>query len=138
MWWYQKFVESGQLILAGAGTLSQIGAASGRFLLNGSGPTYRAYHEEASGAQSSGVGGMGTPNIGDIVELLGVLNADGSVTCRQSINGGAEQVGTTSAALALASAWTNQVLLLTSQQGLVALKVGPGTAVNTMALARAV
>src|SRR5690606_26471643 len=52
------------------------------------------------------------PVIGDRVELLWRLYADGSVRIEQSINGGAPVVAARSAAVGMPTAWIGQVLRL--------------------------
>ena len=54
------------------------------------------------------------PSVGDVVELRGILNADGSIQLGQSVNGATETTSTTSAAAALPTAWSDVVLWLNS------------------------
>lgn len=54
------------------------------------------------------------PSLGNTVELMAHLFADGSVDLSQSINGATATAGSQSAALAFASAWAGQLLWLNS------------------------
>jgi hypothetical protein len=51
------------------------------------------------------------PAYGDRMEVRAVLNADGSVQLGASKNGGAETLGSASAANALAAAWSTPTLV---------------------------
>lgn len=97
-----------------ASRIMQIGAAGvgtdPRFgLIRFSATQYVAFHDNGVESVTSAV--TVTPVIGvDDVELRGVLHSDGSVTLGVSVNGGAETVGTQSAAPAggLKAAWADQ------------------------------
>lgn len=109
--------------------------------------SFTALHANGVGSASSTVSGL-TINPGDTVEVMRIMDATGAVTLRVSVNGGAEQVGTTSAALAFAAAWNAQILsigavsTLRYTYALQRLKSGPYVAsgdgaVTTIAQARA-
>jgi hypothetical protein len=87
-----------------------------------------------SGAGNSSSTTPVTNNIGDTIELRGVLGADGSAKVSVSVNGGAEVAGTNPAAQALVAAYnTAQVIFgaySSTTQGAIALiaaKVARGT-----------
>lgn len=111
---YVRFVEKGSA-LAGARIL-QIGSAADavpKFLIYGSGGgVYRAHHFNSAGNGSATL--AAGPALGDTVELVGVLFADGSTALYQSINGAAVTSAGPSSALALASSWSDTRLWLNS------------------------
>ena len=73
---------------------------------------YRIRHRTADGDVNAQTGI--TPAIGDTVELVAQLNADGSVRMIQSLNGAAITTTAKSSALTLASAWSDQLLFVNS------------------------
>lgn len=77
--------------------------------MNGSGRYYFYHHEGGVAVESGNVTGA---NIGDVVEVVGVLNANGSVRLIQSINGAVVDDAGTTGALALGSAWAGPKLWL--------------------------
>lgn len=73
---------------------------------------YRLTHNNGvTGVNSDGPTG---PVPRDMVEIRGVLAANGAVTLGQTLNGGSESVGTTSAGNALTTAWAAQRFYLNS------------------------
>lgn len=82
-------------------------------LLMQSATSARAYMSYGSGSVESNVTGGIT--IGDMIEMRGVITAAGAVALGRAINGGAEQVGPTSAAVGLPAAWSAGDLWLNSQ-----------------------
>lgn len=75
--------------------------------------TFRVLHQNSGGNVNSTVSASSVL-LGDIVELRGVLNANGSVLLGMARNGGSETVGSTSAAKPLATAWAQQNVILNS------------------------
>lgn len=145
MWFYLRFLERGAVTI-GAGECWQIGTFPGRVLMQGSGGKYRLFHDTQGGANVATANGP-TPAFGDAVELLGLLNADGSAAFRSSLNNGAEVIATPAGALALDATWTaplrlqvgggqdgNQPLALSR----FLIGLGPGALVSTLADARAI
>lgn len=117
---YIKFWESGAVgevngVIACLGP----GTAAGAYLRlseNGGAFTgYRALHWNGSGIPTSAP--TGTPTLGQLVELRVVLASTGAITCGQSIGGGTETVGATSAVNALASSWGETRLYLGQATG---------------------
>ncbi|HEX6924357.1 MAG TPA: hypothetical protein VF167_02955 [Longimicrobiaceae bacterium] len=113
---YARFIEQGTLRSANSARILQISdstsASTSRLLIHApSGDSYyQIYHGEAGGQVTSTL--AAAPDLGDLVELRGILYADGSVRLHQSINGAAETSSTASSALALASAWDDETLNL--------------------------
>lgn len=70
-------------------------------------------HTNAAGTAVSASTGS-APTAGQIVEMRGVLQSDGSVISAQSIAGGTESVSAASGALALSASWTTTTLRLGS------------------------
>lgn len=152
LWVYAKFVESGWVFgdpNYNTGGPFIIGATAGG--LGGFGPgagnapgDYTVEHYNLAGTGSSiGIGGT-APSMGDTVELLALLNADGSMQLWRSTNGGAPVTGGVSAALALDSTWGDNNIGIGMRRGGVIgpnavqiVRVGFGTAINTIAAARA-
>lgn len=140
-WLYLKFVEGGSVLTAGSAGgvgIGQAGASS--FGIFAAGGVYTAQHVEGSAVYSPA---GSAPNIGDTVELLAILFADGSVQLRQSINGAVETAGTVSAPLAIGAAWTSQLIQLgglanayLGNNGVEGVRLGAGSSVNTVSLAR--
>jgi hypothetical protein len=114
---YAKFVEQGSLLDGNNAPIMYVGKSDGSrplVQLFASAGVYRAYHEELSG--SSSISALAVPNIGDLVELRGVLNGDGTMILGQSINGSAEVVtGTSAAPQALTSAWSAATIAIGSR-----------------------
>ena len=112
MMMYVRFVEQGTILLTNTRVL-QIGSAAGAaplITLYQSGAYYTAHHNNNAGGTPVSVLAV-APAIGDTVELLHILFADGSVQAVQSINGAAVTSGAASAAATLAGAWSDTLLL---------------------------
>lgn len=139
VWWYAKLVEAGAVLGLTAtfptvmtiGTygappnwrqhMSYTGAGGHYSLSNGNNVTF---------AQS---GAATDPTVGQVVELLGVIFADGSVKFYQSIAGAADTASTTSAAVAMPNSFLSSTLSIgdggvyaQSILRAVSLKVGRG------------
>lgn len=142
---YSKFID----IAPGDSVVTQrilnIGLGTDpRILFNkvpGTPGTYQFQHRTTLGTVSSSAN-TGTASVGDVIEVLGVLNADGSVQATASRNGATAVVGTASAALAMPAAWNTAEIYIGSDGGnwgsgsifLVPAKVARG--VKTMAQMR--
>lgn len=110
---YAKFVESGTVL--GGSVLFQVSDAPGNvpiFRGLASAGTYEAQHITAVSSVTSQLGVA--PAIGDTVEIVARLFGDGSVDITQSINGGAPVAAAQTVALAMATAWSGQLLWLNS------------------------
>lgn len=85
-----------------------------RMRIEGSGvPTL--YHNNNTATVSS-VSAI-TPALGDLVELRGIVNADGSVQLGVTLNGGAETLASASAANTFAAAWSSPTVLSIGAEG---------------------
>jgi hypothetical protein len=119
---YVKFVERGTL--AGAIPSSErvvhIGSTSSvgypRFLLYAHPDgVYKCAHDNGTTTVVAGTTStLSATSYGDVVELRGVLNADGSVTIGQSINSGTEETSTDSTAVTLGTAWADTRIWINS------------------------
>lgn len=110
---YLKFIEMGTAQTDQA-RLFEIGSAAGaspRLYGWAESGVYRINHENGT-AVAANV--SAAPAYGDTVEILIRLFGDGSVDITQSLNGAAATVGTQSAALALATAWSGQFVWVNS------------------------
>lgn len=110
---YVKFLERESPNWSQSAAIAQIGAGDNstpRLLLykpNGT-DTYRLYHDPSTSVNSSV---DLNPSIGDMVEVRGVLNGDGSVQMHGALNGGSESSGSASAAQAFSnSMWADSKL----------------------------
>lgn len=115
MFVYAKFVERGTATSGATNKgilhIGSPGVGSRVFDLNnpGGSQAYRVTHGDATlGFSEAQLGSV--PAWGNVVELMGILHADGHVTIRQSINGGAETFATTATTKALTAAWSAQEL----------------------------
>lgn len=144
MWVYLKFIEVGSAAEDSGEGPFRIGLTTQtpkkflRFDTFTSGTfRYRFSHQDGVSGVSSNMA-SGTPAIGDTMELLGILNADGSVQIKHSINGAAEVAGSVSSAFALDPSWVSAdaAFPLDYSGGFILAKAGRGVAVNTVALAR--
>jgi len=100
---------------------------------NGSG-SYSAAHNNGSATRFVSISLSPEPSVGDGVEILAVLEADGGVSLEVSINGGAAQTDSAGTANALQSAWAGDYLHLGNVNGSLrtnadfrALKIAHGT-----------
>jgi hypothetical protein len=112
---YVRFIELGTILLSSFQRVLQIGdGTAGLRQLNlrvNPGNVYAMVHETNGG---SGVNSQvsTTPNIGDLVELVGLVAAGGNVQVFQYINGGAVDAGAVSAALALPGSWSANTVVV--------------------------
>lgn len=95
---YVRFVERDGMLMVN-GELIGFHDTNGqsRFHIQYVGGAYAAYHTGATAAVAAA--GVGVPTPGQLVEVRALLYADGSVQCGISIEGGAEGVGSASAAI---------------------------------------
>lgn len=112
---YAKYVATdilpgSDLVIAQLGTLSTNPRAY--LSLEGGTGKIKMLHVPSVSSVSSSAGSV--PTAGQIVEARGVLNSDGSTIAAQSIAGGAEVVGATSGALALAPDWSAHTIAIGS------------------------
>lgn len=116
---YARFLERMPGDTAVTRRLLEVGVTDPRLILNKAtsvSGSYQIQHRTTLGNVSS-TAATGTAAIGDLVEVLGVLNGDGSVQATARRNGGTPVVGTASAALAQAAAWSNAEVHLGSENG---------------------
>ncbi len=106
---YFRFIERGT-ILTTNGAIFQIGASDtvSRINILGSGGNYRIQRQSSGTTVNSTL--AAAPSVGDTVELVGQLNADGSVKLIQSINGAASTETAASSGLALRTTWSAPTL----------------------------
>src|SRR5690606_3662868 len=112
---YLRFVERGAIAYSDTRVLFQIGTGGvqPRLLVAqqaGEGH-YRVFLSYGVGVASV-LPATPVPVIGDQVELLWRLYADGSVRIEQSINGGTPVVAARTAAIGLPTAWSGQIMRL--------------------------
>ncbi|MEM7416791.1 MAG: hypothetical protein AAF389_14895 [Gemmatimonadota bacterium] len=113
---YMKFVEAGSIDEHNSRLLHIGDGTSGGPLLevfNNSGG-YRFYHLSDIGEDEAG-SGFTAPTVGQTVEFLGSIAADGTLTAAQSIDGGAIETATGPITKALASSWAGTRLYLGSR-----------------------
>lgn len=112
---YVRFVESGSIKNTDSAIWDVTGATAlnPRTLVYRTSAGYRGYHHNGTTELQTDVLGT-SPALGDTVELLFVLAADGSAQLIQSINGGAVTNTPATAANTLASAWGGTRLWLNS------------------------
>ncbi len=140
LWVYTKFIEQGTARLNNSAGPHSIGSGTVPFSRWDSfaNPGYRFSYQGNAGAVVSSPAGV--PNVGDLVELLGIIYSDGSVQGLQSINGAADTVGTRSATVALDAAWSAATITIGATTGLFAIArctVGLGTLPGSIAEAAA-
>ena len=107
---YVRFIERGSVKDASTvGRLLLIGGTSGaRLRIAASGPQWSIVHFNSAGSFVASVA-TALPALGDVVELVGVLNTDGSVQLTQVING-VSATASVSGAQPLADAWSAQTI----------------------------
>lgn len=146
LWVYLRFLERGSAATSATGVFSLASAVEDgsldslviRSIFNGG--VYQIIH--GTNVASVTVQAASAPTYGQVCELLGLLNADGSVTLRQSINGAADAVVGPSGAQAFGTPWTT--LRLNGNNAFwanigrnafsrVLVGTGVGTVVNTIA-----
>lgn len=117
---YVRFVELGNIYETSTNSrvLEIEGTSTNpRFLISWNTAHYGIQWFNAAGSTVS-VAAAANPVIGDVVELLAVLQSDGSVYLTQSINGGAATTTATSSTLALGPSWgTSPKLYVGSENG---------------------
>ena len=113
---YLRFIELGALAYSDTRVLLQIGTSGvppWLYVRKFTGTNrYGIGLNHGAGAASSNLPTSPVPTIGDQVELLWRLYADGSVQIEQAINGGTPVVAARSAAVGLPTAWSGQVMRL--------------------------
>lgn len=114
---YLRFVEMGTIDSGSFTVVCNIGGnVSPRIgIERDSSRRYTLFFNLASGNTSSKLGTGGAPSIGDTVELHATLTANGVVGLKQSVNGGAIEIGSVSPGLTLPAAWATQKLWLNSK-----------------------
>lgn len=148
LWIYVKFVERGTVQFGNTqfSRIFQVGKVDNsnpKFLAYKSSTSnlYACRFTNAAGAVNEEIDNA-TPNLGDTVELMAILNPDGNVRLIRSINGAAEVSTATSAGAAqtLPPAWSDLVLSTVTVQGgfngYEVIRVGAGQKVTTIAQAR--
>lgn len=117
---YVRFVELGNIYETGTNNrvLEIEGTSTNpRFLIAWNTAHYGVQWFNAAGSTVSAAAAT-NPVIGDVVELLAVLQSDGSVYLTQAINGGAATTTATSSTLALGPSWgTTPKLYVGSENG---------------------
>jgi hypothetical protein len=105
---YLNFVEVGSSLVSSAGLVSLSGAGFNApwlaLFASGAAAPYAVKHTTTVSDVSSALGA--TPAVGDTVELVAWLNADGSVQIGQALNGAVATTSGVPGVLALASAWS--------------------------------
>ena len=146
LWAYVKFVELGSGLTASSDgpRIWAIGSPTPQCWIAATSGKYSLQHHNGVTQVGTATGPLSAVAPLDVVELLALLNADGSVRLYQCRNGGAIEDSGVSSAAALATAWGAQLLRFNNQSsgfagvmGLNAFKCGPVGTVTTMALARA-
>jgi len=113
---YMRFVEMGSVLVSSVARVFDISnGTAARFLVQSTGSVYALFHITAAGQVTVSLGAG--PTYGQLVELRAVLNANGSILLGQSINGAAETVTATSAALTLAQTWSAQNIFFNASSG---------------------
>ena len=110
--WYVRFIELGTVLLGSGIRVWSIGINNSPELYlapDGNG-VYQSVHDNDNSSVTATL--SAGPSVGDIVELVVQLNADGSLVLIQSINGAASTTTSATSALTLASAWSNTALRL--------------------------
>jgi hypothetical protein len=112
--WYLRFIERGSILQVSGERLFNMGDNSGaRLYIWSAGSRYRGSHNNGSSTVTA-IPAAG-PSVGDVVEVLLQIDANGAVTVVQSINGAAEITTATTADNALASAWNNTNFRINSE-----------------------
>lgn len=123
---YVRFVELGTALIADARVL-EIGAspsARPRFVIGERLGFYRIFYQTDVSSVTSLL--AVSPGLGDTVELLATLTANGEVQLSQSVNGAAATSAAQSSAVALPPAWSDSFLHVhsvgASSQGFIGLR----------------
>lgn len=112
---YSKYLEYGTLAEGGGGRIWNIGKSddsAARLFLYEASNKYTVYHDNNVSNVVSAATAQASE--GQTVEALTTIDENGSVQITQSLDGGAEAAGTASGNLALATAWSDQVLWVPS------------------------
>lgn len=141
---YVKFVERGTIHEATGTTVVNIGgSANETFIIQKGSSNYRIRYANGSATRVSEL--SAAPSLGDSVELLATLTADGVAQIQQSIGGGAVTTSSAATAADLPAAWSSQRVALNgnsagSLNGFNAFITGPVIArgVRTMDEMRAI
>lgn len=147
MWMYLKFVDIGAGQLTNARLFAiepNPNQAPRLMLLANTERRFRVFWEPETGTNRSSIQGT-TGAHGDTVELLGLLNSDGSVQLIWALNGGSPTTESASSATYLGDHFGSERGYFGSRGGVtepahvlvIDSKSGPGVGVNTLALARA-
>ena len=112
---YVKFIERGTILAPSNTRIINIGASADttpQLLIRVLTGLYNVFHDNGTSSVNSSLAAAST--LGDLVELRLVIFGDGAVQIHQSVNSAAETSSTKSAALALATAWSGQLISLNS------------------------
>ena len=112
MTFYTRFIESGTVLTASSRVfqISSSGGGQPRLILQSDGVRYQLFHQSEGTNLAVETG----PAVGDLVELLSILNADGSVQLRQAINLGPIESSPLSGPEPLGGAWSAPTIFLNS------------------------
>lgn len=109
---YLRFKDIGTRSISG-GRVFEVGTGTApRVVMLQTGSGYRMLHANATSSVTSTLSAL--PALNDDVEVVGILNPDGSVQALQSLNAGTATSSTASDELKPASAWNNTRLYLNS------------------------
>ncbi len=111
---YCRFIERGTIQTSTTARVLQIGSSGDtnpRLAIFNSTGVYRLQHQTRLGSVTGDASSSG-PTLGQAVELLGLVDTDGSVQLNMSVNSAAVTEGTASSGLAFADAWSAQQLWL--------------------------
>lgn len=143
-WMYVKFVEIGSRYMGDWTGILGVGDYSNwRWLLfMDSAPSVYIHNGNSGGGQLSTIAVDWV--MGDTVELLGIIFADGSVKLIKSINGAPEVASSVSSPQVMPSTFVTQTVYIGNDasveqhaQAIAGCKIGPGVAMNTVVAARA-
>ena len=108
---YVKFQESGSIF--GTSRIFQLGDAP-RLRITVSSANYVFQHLNGDGTTVTTPALVGRAVVGDLVELVGAVHADGSIQLTQVLNGGTPEVGTVTASNPFGALWLPPVLAINS------------------------
>jgi hypothetical protein len=112
---YERVPSSTAIATTGIVAITDAAITDAKLYIRRSPPSpagYKLQHDPATSTETSGVGAAAV--YGDLVELRGVLGANGACTIGASLNGAAEATNGPSTAQALAASWSAQRLYLNS------------------------
>jgi len=116
---YVRFIELGtsQLVNARVAALDSVASNAPRlyFDVDASG-RYAFVHQNKTTATAI-IDAGNAPSMGDIVELIGHLNADGSTKIIQVLNSGAQVTKTDATTVTFATAWDGALIVFTAATG---------------------